>query len=255
MLVRRGLFNRSSGLGNLVARVPGPLDAFERASDAVARGNLKVFAEIGLVFARYLAECPPGAGEAALTRFLDSLKPGNAPQGQDLLRRAFARYHEQETEADPGRRAQLVLLANLEIGLHEQTRLQPEIQEAMQAAVPRAGEVLQDLTRDVVTECLMTLRFPRGRVLALGSNLDMAFPAWLERITLPDLAQLLARFEPPPGMPDDCGAGDWANLNQRLHYIIHLFGAFQERTEIFDPPFDRAQTAAIQAGRIPDGVL
>jgi hypothetical protein len=39
-------------------------------------------------------------------------------------------------ENDPVARAEWVLLANLEIGFHEQTRLQPEIAEALDAAMP-----------------------------------------------------------------------------------------------------------------------
>src|SRR5262245_8880943 len=55
-LLRRGLFQPQTRLGRLTAALHTPFDAFERASDAVARGNLKVFEEIGLEFARYLAE-------------------------------------------------------------------------------------------------------------------------------------------------------------------------------------------------------
>ena len=47
-LVRRGLFQPSTRLGRLTARLHTPFDAFELASDAVARGNRKVFEEIGL---------------------------------------------------------------------------------------------------------------------------------------------------------------------------------------------------------------
>ena len=53
-LLRRGLFQRETRLGRLTAELHTPFDAFERASAAVARGNLKVFEEIGLEFARYL---------------------------------------------------------------------------------------------------------------------------------------------------------------------------------------------------------
>jgi hypothetical protein len=58
-LLRRGLFQRETRIGRLTAELHTPFDAFERASAAVARGNLRVFEEIGLEFARYLHECPP----------------------------------------------------------------------------------------------------------------------------------------------------------------------------------------------------
>src|SRR4029079_1323933 len=56
-LLRRGLLRRDTRLRRLTAEIHTPFDAVERASDAVARGNLKVFQEIGLEFARYL-DCP-----------------------------------------------------------------------------------------------------------------------------------------------------------------------------------------------------
>jgi hypothetical protein len=113
-LLRRGLFQRETRIGRLTNELHTPFDAFERASDAVARGNLKVFEEIGLEFARYLN--------------------GEPADGDDLLRQAFAHYDRLRIEDDPKQRAELALLANLEIGLHEQTRLQPEILEALDAA-------------------------------------------------------------------------------------------------------------------------
>src|SRR5215218_5637276 len=55
-LLRDGLFQPDTRIGRLTAELHTPFDAFELASDRVAVGNLKVFAEIGLEFARYLNE-------------------------------------------------------------------------------------------------------------------------------------------------------------------------------------------------------
>ena len=167
-LLRRGLFDRDSRIGRITARLHTPFDAIELASDAVARGNLKVFEEIGYEFARYLA--------------------GDEPA---VLRTAFARYDALQRETDPKTRAELALLANLEIGLHEQTRLQPEIREALDApyitaedlgrrlcggrggprlhrAVGRAAapvqRPLERLAREAITQSLMVLSLP-GRIL------------------------------------------------------------------------------------------
>ena len=109
----------------------------------MARGNLKVFEEIGLEFARYLHECPPDApaDSPAVQRFLDGLRPGDPPEGQGYLRQAFARYERRRLERDPKERAELAVLANLEIGFHEQTRLQPEIREALDAAYATQEEL------------------------------------------------------------------------------------------------------------------
>ena len=192
-LLRRGLFQPATRLGRLTAALHTPFDAFERASDAVARGNLKVFAEIGLEFARCL-----GASDGPT--FLGALRPGDPPDGQRYLRQAFARYERARTEQDAGRRTQWIVLANLEVGFHEQTRLQPEIREALDAAeatgadlerravdavfpglraifrrplgaaVRRLQRQSSTIAREVITETLMVLALP-GRVLILSANM------------------------------------------------------------------------------------
>jgi hypothetical protein len=271
-LVRRGLFRRDTRLGRLVADLHTPFDAFELASDAVARGNRKVFAEVGLHFARYLHDCDADLrpDSAPFSAFLDGLRPGEPPEGQRLLRQAFVRYQQQRFEPDPKRRAELVVLANLEIGLHEQTRLQPEIGEALDAAATTGerlsggvvrrllGAVVQRgltrISREVITRSFMVLTLP-GAALALGRNLDAPFPEALRTPTNSELEELLARFEPAAGALDDCGAEDWAQLTQRMHYIAHLFRAYHEIPALASAPFTPAQLERIRAGVVPDGEL
>jgi hypothetical protein len=270
-LLRRGLFQPDTRLGRLTAELHTPFDAFERASDAVARGNLKVFEEIGLQFTLYLAGEPTG--------------------GEGLLTQAFAHYERLLSERDPKRRAELALLANLEIGLHEQTRLQPQIRESLDAAsatevdlgrrtlealfpsAPRWWRVLRGpataaigffaravqrassrLAREVITDSLMVLALP-GRVLALGTNLADAYPEELAEPAEPELKELLSRFEPVPPALDDCGARDWSNLHQRMHYIVHLFRVFHLSEQLSEPPFNPDQVASISRGVIPGGEL
>ncbi len=113
-----------------------PAGAIDRASDAVGRGNKKVFEEIGREFARFYAVCLSDTTVDAekLARFCAELRPGDPPDGQRYLRQAFTRYYQAFFEADAKARLELLLCANLEIGFHEQTRLQPEIAEALDAA-------------------------------------------------------------------------------------------------------------------------
>jgi hypothetical protein len=257
-LLRRGLLDPGSRLGWLTSRLHTPFDALELASDAVARGNKKVFDEIGLEFARYLDTVPPSAGSASpeLAAFLDGLRPGDPPDGQRHLRDAFARY--QRHAVDPT--SQTLLLANLEIGMHEQTRLQPEIAEALDAPYATARPVLgpqklaSRIARELITANLMVLSLP-GRVLALGANLPDAFPDDLRVPADPELVALLARLEPPAGTLDDCGAHDWSDYGERMHYIAHLFRAFHATRTLSDSPFTAAQVERIGAGAIPDGEL
>ena len=71
-LLRRGVFRSGTRLGRLVRAIHTPFDAFERTSDAVARGNLKVFDEIGRAFARWLSSCrrDTPVDDPAFTAFL-----------------------------------------------------------------------------------------------------------------------------------------------------------------------------------------
>ena len=226
-LLRRGLLREDGWFG----RLHTPFDAFELASAAVARGNLKVFAEIGVVFAAWLD---------------DDVVPTEPP----LLGQAFARY-----EARPS--AEQLVLANLEIGLHEQTRLQPEIREALDAALAPTRRwlawplqrQLTRLSRQVITESLMVLTLP-AVVLWLGRNLEVT-----DEVTDPELRELVARYEPIPPALDDCGARDWSELDQRMHYIVHLFRAHHADGTLASPPFTPAQVERILVGDLPDGEL
>ena len=276
----------------------GPSSPVNRASDAVARGNKKVFEEVGREFARFFTTCLQDTAfdSEKFARFIEELTPGDPP-AQEYLRRAFARYYTAFFEADRKVRAELVLLANIEIGFHEQTRLQPEIAESLDALVPdpvefknrlldnlfpergliarlrgffrrmfggktpldEAAEALVAAARQqahlVVTEHLLTITLPHDVRLKLGEDLNAEFPATLSEIVNAELNAFLTRFDPTPNSLRESGAVDWADLRERLHYIIDLFRCFQERADLFDPPFAAAQVAEFTAGRLPSGHL
>ena len=82
--------------------VINPLAAVDRASDAVGRGNNKVFEEIGREFARFYAACLNDAAfdSENIARFCAELRPGDPPDGQQYLRQAFARYYQAFFESD-----------------------------------------------------------------------------------------------------------------------------------------------------------
>lgn len=128
---------RQSVLGNLLTQ------ASSKAADAVARGNKKVFEEIALQFARFYQLCFDDAfySEEHLLQFCSGLKKGLPPDGQDYLQKAFTRYYLAFFEEDQKKKDELCFLANLEIGFHEQTRLQPEIAEALNAGAFSTDEV------------------------------------------------------------------------------------------------------------------
>ena len=292
-LLQRGVFRPNTRLGKVVAEIHTPFDAFERASTEVARGNQKVFAEIGVEFARFLADVPDAAREDSpeFVAFTRTLRPGAPPDGQDWLRKAFACYVRQRHETDIAVRSAWILLANLLIGLHEQTRLQPQIEAAIDAPLtttedlgervlhallpgsrrwPRllrrpaasfAGWLAHGIrreaiavTRGVVTERMMTLSLA-GRVLSLARGLDQPVPAPLVQVTVLEVADFLREYDTCAPGGTGCGASDWCDLGQRMHYIVHLFRAFADDGTLFTRPFTSEQVAAFRAGIIPGGDL
>jgi hypothetical protein len=254
-----------------------------RVSDAVARGNTKVFDEIGREFARFLS-----SGPGAIDAFCAGLRPGDPPDGQRLLAAAFRGYHRARTLPDHAHRAEWMLLANLRIGLHEQTRLQPEIAEALNTAVPDVQAVtrrlldvlvppsdrprlrvkrtivdrvlapvverIRDVVRAVITEELMTLALPGG-VLRLGRDVTGHFPASLARLGDPELTAFLKDVDPTPDTPLGSGTEDWANLLDRMHFIADLFRTRHEDATLRRPPFTADQLRAMADGRTPEGDL
>jgi len=273
-----------------------PAEAFRRTSNAVARGNVKVFAEIGAEFARFLAlivgDQSPVA-QATLSAFGESLRPGDPPDGQRYLAQAFDHYVQAINSDNPIAKAQLLLLANLEIGFHEQTRLQDEIVEAMNAPVvhPRVlrqrliealfpdrssrlrywlarlarrleplvrardqlAEEVQQTGRRVITATLMTLELPTGEVLKLDQELSGRQPDVLKIIDHPVLAAFLAQIM--AGASQGARVKDWGNLAERMRFIAGLFRMVHMAPALFDPPFDAEQVAVIRSGGRPGGRL
>lgn len=273
--IGRGLWSlvERSDLRALADRV---LDA---VSAAISAGNLKVYAELAPVFARFIAgfHGVTGPDPARLAALTSGLARGpTALGGQDLLAEALGHYHEAMFEPSPKRKSELILLGNCKIGLHEQTRLQPNIAEALAApmtvglrALSRGrlaarieGEALRRITtvwRRLVTDNLMTLRLPYGEV-RLGDDLPGArarrfYADTLQTLELPELRRFAARFD--RSGPDMYGsaARDWGDLDDRMNFIVNLFRSRQKNLELFDQPFLYEQRLEIDLGRVPPGVL
>jgi hypothetical protein len=273
-----------------------PAAAFERTSEAVARGNLKVFEEIGFQYARFLDTFADGQpDEAKLAVFCEGIQPGDPPEGQGCLRLAFTHYHQSWAAGDERSKAEFMYLANLEIGFHEQTRLQPEIVDALHAPIydprrlrrrlmdqilpnptarlrhalarlsGRARPIIQArddlageamrIARLIVTERMMTLTMPDDQALQMGQDLQGSFPEVLRTLELPDLRALLDRIDPTPDSLLDTGAYDWGNLPDRMHFIADLFRIYHSDARLFNPPYSPEQIAQLKSGRLPEGSL
>jgi hypothetical protein len=163
----------------------------DAVSAAAARGNQKVFEEIAREFARFIATFADDqlADDQRITEFCAGLRPGEPPEGQRYLRQAFTRYYRALFTVDPKQRAELLLLANLEVGLHEQTRLQPEIAAAMEAPVVDPAELQRRLL-----ELLLPGNGLRKRLrLTLATLFGWRHPVRIACEQLADYARIAAR--------------------------------------------------------------
>lgn len=207
-----------------IAVVRAILDAITRF---IINGNKIVFEELGLAFAGFFetfAE-PSARTETNLATLIARFSEGESVAdqvtitsdgelvrtgegGQSLVRTALRHYFEALRETDVDARAELVLLANVECGLHEQIRLQPYIAGALDAPL---GELLRlakvpdhalaersvDLARRIATEWLMTMATPH-EIIDLGSDLPAPrgasmWPTELRNLRHPTLLALADR--------------------------------------------------------------
>ncbi|HEX2573393.1 MAG TPA: hypothetical protein VH877_27840 [Polyangia bacterium] len=263
-------------------------------SAAVAAGNLKVFRELGPLFADFIQRFRASTvfDQRELDRFLATLVPGPTEEGgQGLLIRAFTHYYQARFTAEAKPRAELLLLANDLIGLHEQTRLQPEIESALEAPIAlllmevaklharhtipsplhRAVDAviqtvihpliapLQSIWRRVATEWLTRLELPEG-TLRLGETLPPLpsggmFPATLRTIENAELRDLLTLLDRTPDRLAGSAARDWGDLGDRMNLIVDLFRSRQQDECLHRPPFTAEQVQLIRAGERPSGPL
>lgn len=277
---------------SLLARV------VDQVSEAVAKGNKKVFEEIGFEFARFIATCfdnaEPDLQQCEL--FCREMRDGDPPDGQQYLKRAFTNYYMAFFERDEQLRLEKLLLANLEIGFHEQTRLQPQILDSLnvaftgketfrkevidllfppgswlsrvrflylqttgktsrlEAAIDRLIMELQHLVRKQITTYLMTLNLPHESLL-LCKDLQRTYPTALSNLSWKDLVELMAKIDTTPESLKESGAEDWADLNDRMHFITELFRCYQFDEQLHQPAFKPEQVEAMKRGEIPMGRL
>ncbi|QRN94481.1 hypothetical protein JRI60_35905 [Archangium violaceum] len=269
-------------------------EVVDEIAQQLARGNLVVFAELGPLYAdmrgRVGGSTPQEPG--VLRGLIERLTPGAVEQGgQELLIQAITHYDEAIFESSPKRRAELLLLANLLVGYHEQVRLQDAVAGALNAPVREIfnGQIaaslgsfrgilpgapvakslaaslnsftrwLEQRWRELATHALMRMELP-DVTLRLGEDLpslasDRDFPPDLAQLEHPELVQLLARLDRTPDATRGSGARDWANLADRMNLIVDLFRSRQQDRMLFDQPFTFLQVEAMSQGRLPHGRL
>lgn len=224
---------------------PSMRGQMDHSSRQVAAGNRKVYQEVAPCFSSFIEtfKGDPQFDQGKLDRYLER------PEFQDKpwLQKAFTNYYQAMHTGDADRKQELTLLGNMQIGYHEQTRLQPDIE----GALPYGG-------RKLATWGLMELNLP-GETLELGDDLPArngrSFPRNLSRLDHGELRQMVARVDGNPHSLEGSGASDWTNFDERMNYIADLFRSRHDDPNLFNPPFSAQQTREIAAGRVPEGPL
>jgi hypothetical protein len=258
------------GLGNPDAANDNRLaEALRSVSLLVSDGNTIVFAELAWPLADFITSFYKDwtYDLIKLKDFLDRhLKPGPLKDGgQDFLREALSAYYQARFETEPRLKAERVLHGNLLIGLHEQTRLQPQIERSM--AVPlkmlsekgeRSGIARTSLSK-AVTHMLMSITLP-SRELKLGQNVVAPtgvtnFPKELLTIENPRCLQLVRRFETGQDTLSGSAAKNWAELSDRMSFVVDFFRSHQQYARMWEQPFLVEQVPVIESGHFPAGPL
>ena len=235
-------------------------------------GNRIVFTEVGTVFNAFADRFPANAARAdqGLEAFVAALEPGEAQPdlvavdpatralstsqqgGQAWLASAARHYYEAAYAPDAKSRAELVLLGNGEIGMHEQTRLEPYLCGSLDACVTdvvsdrwksallervvehetrgrleqRLTEVLAHLSpklasafQKFATRTMMTLQLP-GQLVHMGRDLRAPlgaplYPALVEELHHPTLREVFQRFRCL-----DTGVPHKAGIAARFHEVF-----------------------------------
>jgi hypothetical protein len=111
-----------------------------------------------------------------------------------------------------------------------------------------------------MTVMMMTLRVP-GAELRLAEDVPPGpggrlYPADLGElagppVVDPDAASVFAGWDRTQGTGRHDGARDWADLHQRMSYIVNLFRSRQQDESLGEAPFSDAQLADLRDGRMP----
>ena len=169
-----------------------------------------------------------------------------------------------------------MLLGNLLIGLHEQTRLQYVIEQALsipydvfvEGRLPgRGGKRDQQenlgrackLVTRATTQMLMSITLP-SRELKLNVNVIaptgvISFPSDLLSIENPRCLELVRGFETRADTLSGSAAENWVSLKDRMSFVVDFFRSHQQYKRLFEPPFLENQVPTIDSGRFPAGPL
>jgi hypothetical protein len=256
-------------------------------SKHVADGNLLVFAELAPLFttlidAYHASPATPAEIAKAMAPAISSIPED---EGAACVATAFGAYRDALFGSSD--RAALVLQANTMAVAHEQQRLQPAIEGALNAAITdtlqrliekdvvqhlptaEARHMLDGLCNElcmVLDECWdMVLTEVIMQLITATETFDLRrdvpflkggqFPAELRDLEGTPAASAVARWDRTNGTGVPSGAHDWAVLEDRMNFIVNLFRSRQRDAALFNPPFSNVQLEVLFEGQLPPGPL
>lgn len=170
----------------------------------VAKGNLLVFAELAPLYAQFLQliTTDPNQKEQNRAAFLNYLQQNQTEENSyQKLVQAYTAYQEAIFETDPKAKAELIFYANVLVGYHEQIRLNPAINNSLNAPIEQIFKKkllggLERLIEVSIPKVLFQLTSPLIRN-SLAPVVNRMATDWRKIAT-----KLLMRIEVPDGHLD-----------------------------------------------------
>jgi hypothetical protein len=262
-------------------------DRFGATAKALSDGNSLVYEEVAPAAASFLHETAPGSDTTPAerrARVLDVCADAPVFEGVNRLAAGFSAWCDAIEAPDPRARNQMILTGSLQIGVHEQSRLQHAIESGVdlgvddligslarrmlsgagwlrpvvwgiEVTVRPVAECIGHVWDDVMTDLVGAADTPDGR-LKLGVDIpalpgEPFVPVDLAAPVRPELGHLLDRFDRSDGTGRGSRAADWVVLDDRMNWILNLFRSRQHDPRLHDAPFPDAIVREIQAGTIP----
>ena len=255
-------------------------EVMKRVSQLVSKGNVKVFSEMAWPFSRLVKTFSHDwvLNQTKWQEFLqENFEQGPIEdEGQDYLIEAFTAFYKARFESNSKRKAEYVFKGNLLVGIHDQTRVQSLIEQALAAPFDVfIGGGKQDITdkgvwkkkfgfsRKLITRTFtkMWMQFTLpGRALRISRDIvaptgAQSFPANLRTIDDLRCQELVQKFDLSIDTLSGSAADNWGSLRQRMNFVVDFFRSYQQYDPLFDQPFLENQITAIDAGHFPAGPL
>lgn len=234
----------------------------EHTQAALAEGNKVVFSEIAPASAMFAenfgghSERDPEQWEAFVEWMREEAPNQDEELGNERLIEAFDDYYDAMIETDPDRQQELMFRGNALIGMHEQTRLQEHVSEAMPFGARRQlTQHAMGLNLPLPTEGPVGLDFDENY-----NELDLSgevrdqhwwggyaeeYPAALQELDDPSVQSVWEQVDPHWWNSEGTvGAENWTHFDDRMAFISELFRTHQSNPALHQQPFTQEQADA-----------